>query len=413
MPFFQTASVFFVLFLFLSSGELAALAVRRLRLPNVTGYLLAGILIGPWVLHLVSEEMIEQMGFVTDLALAFIAFGAGRYFRLSKLRQRGGSILIITLFESLVAGALIFFVFWALFDYSVSFSLLLGAIGCATAPASTLMTIRQYKAKGRFVDTLLQIVALDDAVALIAFSISAACLAAVEGTGGLSTETVLLPVLYNLVGVLLGALCGVLLHLIADRPQGSGQRRLGCVLVFLLFLTGICDIWQISPLLSCMVMSAAYVNCGGEKKTFKSTARFTPPILTLFFVLSGARLSLPALKTAGVAGIIYFLVRIAGKYLGAWLGCAVTGEPAPIRRWLGLALIPQAGVSIGLAALGQRMLSGSSGDLLNVIILSSGVLYEMIGPASAKAALFLSKTIGQRADPSPALQEQEKEKLAS
>ena len=397
MAIFQSSGIFFSLGIILLAGVLAARAVRCLRLPDVTGYLLAGVLIGPWVLHLVSEDMIDQMGFVTDIALAFIAFGAGRYFRLSRLRARRGAVVIITLFESLAAGALIFLVLHLLFGYSAAFSLLLGAIGCATAPASTLMTIRQYKAKGAFVDTLLQVVALDDAVALIAFSICAACLEAADNAHGIQADIVLLPVLYNFIGILLGILFGVVLQLIADRGSSSEQRRLLSVLILLLLLTGVCDRMQISPLLSCMVMGAAYINCGGSKKTFKCATRFTPPVLTLFFVLSGMRLSLPALKAAGLAGVIYFLVRIAGKYFGAWLGCTLTGSPKSVSRWLGLALIPQAGVSIGLAALGQRMLSGNYGELLNVIILSSGVLYEMVGPACAKASLFLSGTLHKEA----------------
>ncbi len=399
MTIFHNPGVFFSLCTILVFGSLGAWGARQLRLPDVTGYLLAGILIGPWVLHLIPETMIEQMSFVTDLALAFIAFGAGRYFKLSQLRESGGATLIVTLFESLAAGALIFFVLHLLFGYPVAFSLLLGAIGCATAPASTLMTIRQYKAKGQFVNLLLQVVALDDAVALIAFSVCAACLDAAEHAGALQPGVVLLPILYNLGGILLGLFCGWVLHRLVDRDRADDQLRLGAVLILLLLLTGVCDRWQISPLLSCMVMGAAYVNLGGCKKTFKSASRFTPPILMLFFVLSGMRLSLPALRTAGLAGVVYFLVRIAGKYLGARVGCAVTGAPRPVSRWLGLALIPQAGVSIGLAALGQRMLTGSSGELLSVIILSSGVLYEMIGPACAKAALFLSGTIGNSRQP--------------
>ena len=154
----------------------------------------------------------------------------------------------------------------------------------------------------------------------------------------------------------------------------------------LMGLTGLCTLFDVSPLLSCMALGTAYVNCGGNKNLFKQVNRFTPPILLLFFVLSGLRLNIPSLLTGGVIGVTYFFVRILGKYAGASLGAWLTGAPTAVRRYLGLALIPQAGVSIGLAALGQRLLPESLGSLLSTIILSSAVLYEMVGPACAKAS---------------------------
>ncbi len=389
----ENAQILLSLAVMLGAGFLATRVTKKLQLPNVTGYLLAGIVIGPYLLGLIPQEIVGRMEFVTDLALAFIAFGVGRYFKLADLRKSGLGILVITLFESLTAGALIALVMRLLFGYSTAFSLLLGAIGCATAPASTIMTIRQYKSKGIFVNTILQVVALDDAVALLAFSAVAAFLNATDSGGGALAKAMLLPILYQLCGMAVGAAGGYLLHLIADPERRSAEHRLTLVLILLLTLTGFCTALDVSPLLACMVMGTVYINVGGSKKLFKMTTRFTPPILLLFFVLSGMRLSLPALRSAGVVGIVYFLIRILGKYLGAWCGCALTGAPTPVRRWLGLALIPQAGVSIGLAVLGQRMLPVETGALLSTIILSSGVLYEMIGPACAKASLFLSGTL--------------------
>ena len=389
----ESALVLLSLAIMLGAGFLATRVTKKLHLPNVTGYLLAGIAIGPYLLNLIPPIIFERMEFVTDLALAFIAFGVGRYFKFSDLRRSGTGILVITLSESLLAGVLIAVVMRLLFGYSVAFSLLLGAVGCATAPASTIMTIRQYKAKGEFVNTILQVVSLDDAVALLAFSAVAAYLNAAGGAGGTLARDVLLPVLYQLCAVAVGAAGGWLLHLIADPERRSAEHRLTLVLILLLSLTGFCTALDISPLLGCMAMGTVYINVGGSKKLFKMTARFTPPILLLFFVLSGMRLSLPALRSAGVVGVVYFFVRILGKYLGAWTGCRLTGAPGPVRRWLGLALIPQAGVSIGLAVLGQRLLPDETGALLATIILSSGVLYEMVGPACAKASLFLSGTL--------------------
>ena len=373
------------------------------HLPNVTGYILAGVLIGPCVLNLIPETVQNGMDFVTDVALAFIAFGVGKYFKLERLRKNGRSVLILTVFESLIAALLIFLVMAFVFRLPIPFSLLLGAIGSATAPASTIMTIRQYKAKGQFVDILLQIVALDDAVALLAFSVCAAIAQAMEGGSGISPKAVLLPILWNLLALAAGALAGFLLHKLIGENRSS-QHRLVLVTALLLSITGFCTALDISPLLACMVMGAVYINVSGNKKVFKQVNGFTPPIQLLFFVLSGMRMDLTALKAAGLIGVVYFLVRIIGKYAGAWLGAVLGKASVPIRRYLGLALIPQAGVSIGLALLGQRILPAESGALLSTIILSSGVLYEMIGPACAKAAIFLSGSVPKpEPEPSPAL----------
>ena len=251
-------------------------------------------------------------------------------------------------------------------------------------------------------DILLQIVALDDAVALLAFSVCAAIAQAMEG-GGISPKAVLLPILWNLLALAAGALAGFLLHKLIGENRSS-QHRLVLVTALLLSITGFCTALDISPLLACMVMGAVYINVSGNKKVFKQVNGFTPPIQLLFFVLSGMRMDLTALKAAGLIGVVYFLVRIIGKYAGAWLGAVLGKASVPIRRYLGLALIPQAGVSIGLALLGQRILPAESGALLSTIILSSGVLYEMIGPACAKAAIFLSGSVPKpEPEPSPAL----------
>lgn len=396
-----SAQVILSLAVMLFSGFLMTRLTKLAHLPNVTGYILAGVLIGPCVLNLIPETVQNGMDFVTDVALAFIAFGVGKYFKLGRLRKNGRSVLILTVFESLIAALLVFLVMAFVFRLPIPFSLLLGAIGSATAPASTIMTIRQYKAKGQFVDILLQIVALDDAVALLAFSVCAAIAQAMEGGGGISPKAVLLPILWNLLALAAGALAGFLLHKLIGENRSS-QHRLVLVTALLLSITGFCTALDISPLLACMVMGAVYINVSGNKKVFKQVNGFTPPIQLLFFVLSGMRMDLTALKAAGLIGVVYFLVRIIGKYAGAWLGAVLGKASVPIRRYLGLALIPQAGVSIGLALLGQRILPAESGALLSTIILSSGVLYEMIGPACAKAAIFLSGSV-PKPEPSPAL----------
>ena len=279
-----------------------------------------------------------------------------------------------------------------LLGLSLSFSLLLGAIGCATAPASTIMTIRQYKAKGPFIDTILQVVALDDAVALVAFSVCAAFVQASSGTGAVSISQVVIPVLLNIAALVMGAVSGIVLsRMINKRRSKDHSLVLACVAI--MGVAGVCSSMNVSPLLACMASGTAYINASGNKHLFKQLNQFTPPLLVMFFVLSGMRLSIPSLAAAGTIGVIYFLVRIAGKYAGSTVGAAVIHASPEIRRYFGLALIPQAGVSIGLAVLGQRMLPAESGLMLSTIILSSGLLYEMVGPACSKIAIKLSGSI--------------------
>ena len=207
----DTARTILSLAVMLTAGFLVTRITKRLHLPNVTGYILAGVLIGPYSLKLVSMDMVRQMGFVTDIALAFIAFGVGKYFKWSELKKSGWKVLVLTAFESLTAGLLVTLTMIFVFRLSVPFSLLIGAIGSATAPASTIMTIRQYRAKGPFVNLILQVVALDDAVALLAFSACAAVTQAMEG-GSASASDIYLPILYNLGARIIGAAAAFLLH---------------------------------------------------------------------------------------------------------------------------------------------------------------------------------------------------------
>lgn len=386
------AGIILSIAIILLAGFLCTRVTKKLRFPNVSGYIISGILIGPCVLHLIPREVIAGMDFMTDIALAFIAFGVGKYFRKDILLKQGGKIITITIFEALTAGACITIAMVVCFRLPWSFSLLLGSIGCATAPASTIMTIRQYHAKGNFVDTILQVTALDDAVALIAFSVCTALVEFMHADQALEWSVILLPVLWNIMAIALAVVLAWVLHHIISEKRSS-DHRLVLVIAVMLALTGICSCFAISPLLSCMVLGAVYINLSGNKDLFCQVNGFTPPITLLFFVLSGMRLDLYALVSCGVIGIVYFFVRIIGKAAGAWTGARISHASTAVRQYLGLALIPQAGVSIGLAILAQRLLPSTEGTMLSLIILSSAVLYEMIGPACAKLSLKLSGSI--------------------
>ncbi len=375
----------------LLAGFLVTRITKALKLPNVSGFIIAGILIGPYCFNLIPQNTIENASFIGDIALAFIAFNVGKFLRKEIFKESGARSIIITLFESLIPGILITILTRYLFKFDWSFSLLLGAIATATAPASTIMTINQYEAKGKFVNTLLQVVALDDVVCLVIFSVIVAVINA-SRVGEITSFDVLLPIIYNIIALIIGFFSGIVLSKLLT-PNRSSDNRLILVIALLLAISGICTIFDISPLLACMVFGATYINTTHDKKLYAQINNFTPPVLSLFFVLSGIKLDIAALFTLGIVGVAYFLIRIIGKYIGAYIGCIVTDMEKPIRKYLGLALVPQAGVAIGLAFIGQRILPPDVGNRMMTIILASSVLYELVGPLSAKLALIYSGAI--------------------
>lgn len=377
---------------------------KRLRLPNVTAYIAAGILLGPYALDLVPQSVVSGMSFLSDIALAFIAFGVGEFFKISTLKKNGVRVILITLAEALLSSLLVFLVTYTLLGLSFGFSLVLAALAAATAPTSTIMTIRQTGARGDFVDTLLQVMALDNVVSILAFSVAISVAVAALGGSALSASTVLTPILQNLLGIVVGGAFGLLLRLLI--PEGrSTDNRLIIVVALLFLFCGICSIIDVSPLLGCMMIGTVYANLGGDTKLFLQVAYFSPPILLLFFVKSGIGFRLDTLFAGGgsvvpypliVVSLLYFFVRIIGKVLGSYLGCLAVGKEKRIRNYLGLAEIPQAGVVIPLAVLGGRAIGGNVGATLETIVVAAGVLYEIVGPVLAKLALYLSGSYTDR-----------------
>lgn len=378
-------------------GFLMTRITKRLKLPNVTAYIITGILIGPYCLNLIPANVIEGMDFLSDIALAFIAFSTGEYFKLNALKKNGLKVCAITLTEAFCASLLIFILcFWVL-KINFAFSIVLSALAAATAPASTMMTIRQTGAKGDFVDTLLQVIALDNVVALLTYSIAISIAVSSISGEAVSISDVVVPFATNIVVLLLGCVFGYIMKLLIHRR--SNDNRLIIAIALMFSFCGICTLLEISPLLGCMSMGTVYINVTEDDKLFKQINYFSPPLLLLFFVRSGLSFDLGALiGTSGAIGstsllliaITYFVIRIIGKYSGAFVGCLATGKNKKVRNYLGLALIPQAGVAIGLAALGARSLGGEMGSALETIILASSILYELVGPPCAKLSLYLS-----------------------
>ncbi len=393
------AAIIISVALMLFCGFLMTRLTKKLRLPDVTAYIVTGILLGPYCLNVIPRGVIAGTDFLSDVALAFIAFSTGEFFRLSALRRNGLKVVVITVLEACMATVLVFCVTHFLLRVDLVFSIMLSALAAATAPASTMMTIRQTGAHGDFVDTLLQVVALDDVVGLLEYSVAISLALSVSlGGAKVSLMSVAKPILINLAVLALGCLFGFFLKLLMPKKRSVDNRLI--ISVSLLFaFCGVCSLLGVSPLLGCMSMGMVYINVADDDKLFKQLNYFTPPILLLFFVRSGLSFRLDMLFNANafkggmplfVIGAVYFIVRIAGKYLGAFLGCLSVGKSKEIRNFLGLALVPQAGIAIGLAALGARTLGGSVSVALETVILTSSVLYELIGPGCAKLSLYLS-----------------------
>ncbi|MBQ9239497.1 MAG: cation:proton antiporter [Treponema sp.] len=396
-----TSAAIISISIMLLSGFLMTRITKKLRLPNVTAYIVAGIIIGPFCLDIIPRTIVEQTAFLPDIALAFIAFGTGEFFRLDTLKKNGSKAVVITVLESLSASLLVFLMTFFVLRLELAFSIVLAALASATAPASTIMTIRQTGAKGDFVETLLQVVAFDDIVGLVAYSVAISI--AVHSYSGetFSASRIVAPIVTNAGVIALGCVFGLIMKLMLSNGRSSDNRLIIAVALLFAFC-GVCTIFDVSPLLGCMSMGTTYVNItSDDDKLFKQLGYFSPPILLLFFVRSGISFDLHSLiqpsGTVGQApllliGVLYFITRIVGKYGGAYLGCLITKMPRKTRVCLGLALVPQAGVAIGLAALGARILTGETGTALETIILASSVLYELIGPGCAQLSLYLTKS---------------------
>lgn len=377
------------------TGMLFGRLAKLVRLPNVTGYLVGGLIIGPSVLNLIPADALNGMDLISDVALGFIAFSIGNEFKISYFKRVGATPIVIAILESLLA--VIFVVIGLLIaGCSLPFSLVLGSIAAATAPAATIMVIKQYKAKGPMTETLLSVVAIDDATALIFFGICVAIAGALEGSGTSLGQALLSPLIEILGAVVVGFVLG-LLFLIPMRWFKKDGNRLSLTIAFVFLGVGLADLCGFSSLLLCMAMGAALANFSRETpQIMKLTDALTPPIFLLFFVSSGAALQISILPSIGLAGIIYVLLRVAGKMAGASLGGILCHAEPAVKKYLGLALVPQAGVAIGLSLIATTAVP-EYGATIRAIVLCATLIYEIIGPALSKLSLKKSGEISPEA----------------
>lgn len=365
---------------------LAGRIVRLVKLPNVTGYLLMGLLMGPYCLGLIPEQAVVDLSIISEVALGFIALSIGAEFKLSYLKRVGKAPIIIAFCEGFGAVIVVDAILIATGN-SVPFSLCLGAIAAATAPAATLMVVKQYKAKGPVTSTLLPVVAIDDAVALIAFGISVAIAKAIQDPASGSLLASMATPVFEIVGAfVIGAILGVIFALLTKEFR-SRNNRISVAVAMVFICLGVCDVLNISNLLCCMVMSAVYVNLSDAyEQVFELTDRLSAPIFMLFFFLSGADLNIKIIGSVGLIGLLYVVFRVVGKVAGAYIGAKISKVEKTVQKYLGLTLIPQAGVAIGLATTAMSVVP-EYGPQIRTIILCGTVIYELIGPLTTKIAL--------------------------
>lgn len=380
-------SIFYVAIL-LFSGLIFARIFSKIHFPEVTGFLIAGIIIGPSVLGIIPEEGVKNLEIISSVALSFIAFSIGSEMKISVLKKLGEKIILITVFEALTALLVVLLGCLFIFKYDLPFSLSLASIACATAPAATLMVIRQYKAKGEMVDILLPVVALDDAVCIIAFGICSSMAVSILQGGDLNIFSMFIyPVIEILESIALGLVGGFVFVLLSKKMR-TDNELLSFIIGVIFMLSAISDMLNLSGLLTLMSASVLIANLGATpRRYFDMVDRVTPPIFMSFFVISGADLNLAGLKAVGVVGVFYIFARAFGKYLGAFSAAKISGLSKKVQSYLGLTLIPQAGVAIGLSLIASREIPDPHGAMIRTVILGATIVYELVGPLLAKFAL--------------------------
>ena len=390
-------------------GLLSTRLMKLVGLPNVTGYLIVGLIIGPYALKIITEDVYNQIEILSSIALGFIGFSIGVEFKLSHVKEIGAKAVTITFFQALSATLFVdvVLVATAFFTGMQTYeAIVLGAIATATAPAATLMVVRQYHAKGIVTDTLLPVVALDDAIGLVVFAISnSIALSLASGSAVTFWNLAVVPVVEILMSLVVGALVGLLLAVVPRFFKSRDNRLIATVFAVFACL-GLCTLFEyleqnynfpftLSDLLVCMMAGAVFVNVRKEAaQMMENTDHWTPPILMLFFILSGAELNVATFfgnPKLLICILLYLVARCLGKYLGARLGATITKADPMVRKYLGITLFPQAGVAIGMATMCKQEFTKaeleSVGSGIVTITMCAVMVYELLGPVLTKWAL--------------------------
>lgn len=394
----------------LFAGLLLTRLFVRFHLPDVTAYLVAGVLIGPCVIGRLgipclgfnTFEQVDSLSVISDVALGFIAFAIGHEFQLSAIKKTGKQAVVIGIIQACVATlfvdiALISLHFLMPDLLSLPVAITLGAIAAATAPAATLMVVRQYKAKGPVTDVLLPVVALDDAVGLVIFAVSFGVAQAIVNGETNIAALIMEPLMEVVLSLLFGGVVGLILTWL-ERYFHSHRNRNALIVGSVVLTVAVSQLkipagpftFGFSSLLVCMMLGTVFCNmCPLSEELMLQADRWSGPAVTLFFVLSGSALEFGVFREPAVImiGLVYIAARSLGKYFGAGWSSTLVHSPEPVRKWLGITLFPQAGVALGMCATAYRVLGGAEGTLIRNIVLFSVLVYELVGPSLTKMAL--------------------------
>lgn len=366
--------------------------MNRLKIPSVAGYIIAGLVIGVSGFNIIDGVLEEQLAFISDFALGIIAFNIGSELEISVIKRLGKSIFIIAACEALGAFLLVTTAMFLLTN-DVAKSLILGAVASATAPAATVMVLKEYKAKGPLTSTLLGVVAVDDAICLMIYSIASSIAKVFVKHETLTINKVLIhPIMEIGLSICVGALLGILLSYLLNKSANKDENLIFAIGTIIL-LIGICDQFKLSPLLASMSLGVMVANISTQsRRTFSSLEGFAPPVIAGFFVLAGARLDIYMLPKIGIIGAAYFLFRIIGKVFGASIGATISKAPEAVKKYIGFGLFSQVGVAVGLAIIVSKEFKGTDlGTLVITILLATTVVTELIGPLFTKMAVIKAK----------------------
>ena len=411
----QTASIFLSLSIALLAGLLLSRLAKKVQLPAVTAYLVAGVLIGPFVLGAlnipgigITSEQLHGFALISDLALGFIAFAMGNEFRVAQLKKIGKQALVIGVFQAIFTCVIVDITLIGLHflmpeTLTLPAAIVLGAVATATAPAATLMVVKQYKAKGPVTDILLPVVALDDAVGLVVFAISFGIAKSI-GAGPINIVSIIVePLLEVVLSLMLGLIMGLLFTL-CEKYFHSRSKRMAVSVTFVMMTVAVSSLKfnvggihiGFSSLLACMMLGTVFCNiCDVSEELMDRADRWTAPILILFFVVSGAELELSVFANVFVViiGIVYIIFRSIGKYFGAGISAKMTKCNSNIIKYLGITLLPQAGVALGMAMKATEL--GPDGAIVRNITLFAVLVYEIVGPFLTKVALTKAGDINE------------------
>lgn len=375
--------------LILLMGIIGGRIAGYFKLPNISGYIVGGLLLGPSLFNVIGTGEVEgSFKLLNDFALAAIAFGIGNEFLWEHIKKVGKNIFIITLIQVIGTMSIVFITMYFIFNQDFGFSLILSSISAATAPAGIVLIIRELKAKGPLVDTILPVVAIDDALGLMAFGISLSVVKLMEVGGDFSIFKMVSAPLLEIAGsLLLGALLGTILSFVAKKAKGK-EELLSIVLVFIIMGASFSELLHLSSLLTSMMMGTMVINLvHNTNRIFDVVSDFTPPIYILFFTLAGASLDVRILSKVGILGIGYIIARILGKVIGSGIGAKLVKAPKNVTKYLGMSLLPIGGVSIGLVGIvsGELPLIASK---VSTVVLFSVLVFDIIGPILTRRGII-------------------------